>query len=730
MAIRTVHVKQVRTFLLLAFNLLLIFSFLFFLPSSCSFHFVGDSSASAAGSMNLHSGATASGFSATGNSSDLIMHVSVPTSSAGLSSLTLQPNNAQKFFNEIERATGAIIQWPPRVRMTSRSRKDPQIAIQGSPEAVKQAKSMILVHLDTRKNRVTLKMDIAFTDHSHIIGKGGRSIQKVMDETGCHIHFPDSNRTSTFDKSNQVSIAGTAPNAEQARCRVRELLPVTVTYEIPFSSYLRSAIDQNNTTLSNIQRTYGVNVSFRGISPSYPGLSGFDLTSHHLVLVIIRGSKALIQSFRAAVSTILAELTGGTFRIDSTPATMETEIAAQHHTFVMGRGSTNINTIMKNHNSVITFPDHVGPANVQMHESTNGAATSIHLKKNTTVTIKGSNFDSAYHSWLELLGYLPLVLIFDLPEGKEGDATQITQLMDRLKVSILIKPKAKQNNKSVMVRGCERDSRNLYEVRRQILNLDQSEVPVCCEQHANRNGNNNNGNNYSSAFANQHMTSPVSFYNTVSLGQTRGLTSASMAVGSCTGRSISHSLVTCPGSGSNSLTTALPSTPVNNERTLSWNSTSPDDVFAPDSRSRPSTLSADAIDSSPNHVNPSRRFSVGSLQMPASLSQQMASLQLNSSRQQEQAVHTALSSMRHDPYRMVNGATPVRCNGKSKSETVSYRSDGSVSWDYPDVNFETRRSTNVPPTNREQDRFLNSVELLFNRDPSGKNTNKQCYLLF
>ena len=53
-----------------------------------------------------------------------------------------------------------------------------------------------------------MKMDVSYTDHSHIIGKGGNTIRRVMSETGCHIHFPDSNRSNPNEKSNQVSIAG------------------------------------------------------------------------------------------------------------------------------------------------------------------------------------------------------------------------------------------------------------------------------------------------------------------------------------------------------------------------------------------------------------------------------------------------------------------------------------------------------------------------------------------
>ena len=43
----------------------------------------------------------------------------------------------------------------------------------GSEECVKRAKYRIMSYLDTKNNRVTMKMDVSYTDHSHVIGKGG-----------------------------------------------------------------------------------------------------------------------------------------------------------------------------------------------------------------------------------------------------------------------------------------------------------------------------------------------------------------------------------------------------------------------------------------------------------------------------------------------------------------------------------------------------------------------------
>ena len=384
---------------------------------------------------------------------------------------------ADEFFRSIMTSTLTEITWPSRLRLNTRSRKDPHIKIMGSPAGVEEAKNMIHSLLDTRINRVTLKMDVAFTDHSHVIGKGGRSIQKVMDSTGCHIHFPDSNRTNSFEKSNQVSIAGSSQGAEQARCRVRELLPVSVHYEIPLNIVVQSAMDPASNALQTLQRDHGINVTFKPIA-SNTFRESYDFGQVTGVLVSIRGSRTLAVSLRRGIGILLELLTAGTYELSKTPALIETEVAAQHHAFVMGRGNCNLRNIVQLTGAIVSFPE----ATVPYFNVLTPAASSVPNKR-SNVKIRGCNFDCAYNGWLELMGYLPLLLIFDLPDGKECDAGQVTQLMEDLKVSILIKPKQKQNNKSVMVRGPERDSRSLFEVRRQILELDHSEVPYCCESH-------------------------------------------------------------------------------------------------------------------------------------------------------------------------------------------------------------------------------------------------------
>lgn len=73
----------------------------------------------------------------------------------------------------------------------------------------------------TKGTRVTMKIDISYTDHSYIIGRGGSNIKRIMETTLTHIHFPDSNRSNQVEKSNQVSLCGSLTGVEKARSLVR-----------------------------------------------------------------------------------------------------------------------------------------------------------------------------------------------------------------------------------------------------------------------------------------------------------------------------------------------------------------------------------------------------------------------------------------------------------------------------------------------------------------------------
>ncbi|XP_050462140.1 protein bicaudal C isoform X2 [Cataglyphis hispanica] len=381
---------------------------------------------------------------------------------------------AESFFHDVMEKTNTIITWPSRLKIGAKSKKDPHIKVAGRLDDVRAAKERIMELLDTRQsNRVTMKLDVSYTDHSHIIGKGGLTIKRVMEETGCHIHFPDSNRSNHQDKSNQVSIAGEMESVERARARVRNLTPLIFSFELPIMGSSQSMPDCTSPYVVKIQEKYNVQVMFR----TRPKL--------HATLVVVKGCEWEVSQVKEATNLLIRYMCKNL--ASQIQVQMSMEISPQHHSIVLGKQSSNLKIIMQRTATQIMFPD-AGDPNIPS------------LKK-SNVTITGA-IHNVYSARQQLVGSLPLVLMFDLPEDSISatvDTEKISQLMQSLDVFINVRHKPKQSTLSVIIKGIERNAGNIYEARRQLLGLDEPKVlaEIPATYHVPNTGNifQNNNNN-------------------------------------------------------------------------------------------------------------------------------------------------------------------------------------------------------------------------------------------
>ncbi|KAM9364469.1 protein bicaudal C homolog 1 [Pholidichthys leucotaenia] len=348
-------------------------------------------------------------------------------------------NGGEDFFQKIMDETQTMIAWPSKLKIGAKSKKDPHIKVCGKRENVREAKDRIMSVLDTKSNRVTLKMDVSHTEHSHVIGKGGNNIKRVMEETGCHIHFPDSNRNNQAEKSNQVSIAGQPGGVEAARVKIRELLPLVLSFELP--AIMQS--DPSSPTVQHISQTYNLTVSFKPPTRLYRATG------------VVRGSQNNANAVKRGTALLLEHLAGSLASTIS--VTTHLDIAPQHHLFMKGRNGSNIKHITQRTGAQIHFPDPNGP------------------QKKSTVYIQGT-IESVCCARQYLMGCLPLVLMFDIKEDIEVEPQYITALMEQLDVFISIKPKPKQPSKSVIVKSVERNAVNMYEARKFLLGLESNGV--------------------------------------------------------------------------------------------------------------------------------------------------------------------------------------------------------------------------------------------------------------
>ena len=97
----------------------------------------------------------------------------------------------------------------------------------------------------------------------------------------------------------------------------------------------------------------------------------------------------------------------------SVPVFMTMEISPQHHSVVLGKGNVNLKIIMQRTNTTIIFPD-AGDPNIPP------------IKKGS-VSISGA-IHNVYLARQLLLGSLPIVMMFDLPESLQVEESVISKL--------------------------------------------------------------------------------------------------------------------------------------------------------------------------------------------------------------------------------------------------------------------------------------------------------------
>ncbi|XP_037828620.1 protein bicaudal C [Lucilia sericata] len=350
-------------------------------------------------------------------------------------------NGAEYFFESVMKTTETYISWPCRLKIGAKSKKDPHVRIVGKADEVAKAKERILANLDSRGTRVIMKMDVSYTDHSYIIGRGGNNIKRIMEDTATHIHFPDSNRSNPTEKSNQVSLCGSLEGVEKARALVRLSTPLLISFELPVMAPGRPQPDRETPYVTMVEQKYNVQVIFS----SRPKL--------HSSLVLVKGSEKEAGQVQEATQTLInysCENIANQILVN-----MQLEISPQHHEIVKGKNNTNLLSIMERTNTKIIFPD-LSDMNVKP------------LKK-SQVTITGT-IEGVYKARQQLLGNLPIALIFDFPDN-QNDASEIMSLSTKYGVYITLRQKQRQSTLAIVVKGVEKFIDKIYEARHEILRL-------------------------------------------------------------------------------------------------------------------------------------------------------------------------------------------------------------------------------------------------------------------
>lgn len=326
------------------------------------------------------------------------------------------------------------------------------------------ARIKVLETLDPRRDRVTLKVDIDWTAHSHIIGKSGASIQAVMDQTGCHVHFPDANRTNNNEKSNQVSIAGTPDSVREARLAIRDLLPVILWFTVALKPTNRSVfLVRINPVIQLIERFLKIQITVRFSAKTY------SHSDSPMITVLVRGVLRDCNLVQLGTD-ILLNLMDDCFVGDHISYQMNVEVAQHHHSFLLGSENSNVKSFMATTGTILSIPDNETLLNDNvMSRLIQSSSEETANPRKTTINLKGSAVSSVLKAFQLILLNLPLTLTFDLKEGQELETRTIEHLSNHYKVCISVKPKPKQKSKTIWIKAAEKDEEKLFQVRQHLI---------------------------------------------------------------------------------------------------------------------------------------------------------------------------------------------------------------------------------------------------------------------
>ncbi|XP_043198952.1 protein bicaudal C homolog 1-like [Amphibalanus amphitrite] len=371
------------------------------------------------------------------------------------------PVTVEEFFMKIESDTNTRIQWP----RDCSSKRDPQVRVIGLSSDVDAARSIIHRELGIRNmNRASLKVDVSYTDHSHMIGVGGKCSKDLSNRTNCHIHFPDCNKQADCDKSNCVSLSGEIPNIEYARIGVRLLQPLVFIVTLPHSHPLhrngtlretKDIPDPWKTHIEWAENRFGVKVNPKAKS------------SNQYTALFIKGSEENSENIQAATEMIINELVHRYYPHEPGHVTNSMEISIHHHKIVQG----NVKLVMQRTGAVILFPD--------------AEDRNIPQQKKSSVVICGT-VRAVYRARQMLIGSLPIKMTFEMqpkPDTWWPDQETLRQMEIEHDVSISVPQKNRDNAVLVTVMAMERNIGGVYAARRDLLGLSGPTVvpgvPAC-----------------------------------------------------------------------------------------------------------------------------------------------------------------------------------------------------------------------------------------------------------
>merc|ERR1712227_1197979 len=261
------------------------------------------------------------------------------------------------------------------------------VTVRGPTDDVEKAVKLLKEMSEEKQlSGITAEIKAKAQHHKFLIGKAGIHIQKIRDDTGARIIFPDPNDT---DKETIVVI-GTKEAVDSAKktmeAKIKELDNIVEDSMTVNPKFHKHFVAKRGEVLRRIGEEFG------GVVVSFPR-AGVESDK-----VTLKGSKNCIQAAIERIQEIVKDL--------EDQVTIDCEIEQTYHRTVMGAKGSKVQKITTDFNVQIKFPDKAvavenGDAAPENGETTiNGRSTNPNIIK---ITGQSKNCAEASKALLELV---------------------------------------------------------------------------------------------------------------------------------------------------------------------------------------------------------------------------------------------------------------------------------------------------------------------------------------
>ena len=304
------------------------------------------------------------------------------------------------------------------------------------------------------KDSVTLLADISAEDRFYLQNEANKEMNRILIEKKCKINLNlSSNFAATIDAT-QVSITGPPDGVCDAYLEIRQLIPITVWFDLKPNPNLPSMIlDPNAQPLHDIQKKYEMAICVVPVQSPV-----IQPTPSNHISIYIRTNRKNEEKLRKGIEELTQFIKANNF--GTIYANIQTKIdVPSNQPTIIGRTYSVLEPIAAK------------------------TLTQISVQKSPTnhmsnVSIVGINYPSISSARTEISDRFVVEVNFDVNAIQSNILEKFGRHLERMGeesgVHILMKPGLNPTNKVVIIRGTDKDVYKLFEVRQSIISILQN----------------------------------------------------------------------------------------------------------------------------------------------------------------------------------------------------------------------------------------------------------------